>query len=464
MANLAPMGAPRFLTYPLLALLGGTCVFARSQDKPSPPANSSTTQTIHEKTGPNSSRTIRRTTILKEASSPELGQAEEAIQKQDYAAAEPLLQKVVDRDPNNYVAWFDLGFVENALGKVDTSIAAYRKSVAAKPDVFESNLNLGLMLAKAGQADAEQFLRAATKLKPTSHMEEGHARAWLSLAHVLEASKPDEAIEAYQQAAALQPKDPEPHLSAGLLLEKQNHFADAEQEYKQALAIDPSSTEALTGVGNIYMRGHRFTEAEDILRKLVALHPHDAGAHMQLGRMLAADGQNDSAIAELQIALKLAPDDTGAQRDLADLYATAGKYDQAEVQYRSLLAAKPNDPELHHGLGQAFLKQRKFAEAQQELLAAVKLKPDFGAAYGDLAIAANEAKNYELAIKALDARATLLGEIPVGYFMRATAYDHLHDYKQAAQNYHRFLEDANGRYPDQEWQARHRLIAIEPKK
>jgi hypothetical protein len=34
----------------------------------------------------------------------------------------------------------------------------------------------------------------------------------------------------------------------------------------------------------------------------------------------------------------------------------------------------------------------------------------------------------------------------------------------AAQNYHRFLEVANGEYPDQEWQARHRLIAIEPKK
>src|SRR5216684_5043414 len=207
MANLAPMGAPRFLTYPLLALLGGTCVFARSQDKPSPPANSSTTQTIHEKTGPNSSRTIRRTTILKEASSPELGQAEEAIQKQDYAAAEPLLQKVVDRDPNNYVAWFDLGFVENALGKVDASIASYRKSVAAKPDVFESNLNLGLQLAKTNQPEAEQFLRAATRLKPTGQVAEGRYRAWLSLAHVLEKTKSEEALAAYREAATLQPKE-----------------------------------------------------------------------------------------------------------------------------------------------------------------------------------------------------------------------------------------------------------------
>jgi tetratricopeptide (TPR) repeat protein len=395
---------------------------------------------------------------------PELTQAEAAIEKKDYATAEPLLQKVVAADPANYLAWFDLGFVYNAQGKTEDSIAAYRKSVAAKPDVFESNLNLGLMLAKASQADAEQFLRAATKLKPTAKVEEGQARAWQSLGHVLEASQPEEALAAYRQAAARQAKDPEPRLSAGLLLEKLNRFADAEQEYKQVLAIDPASTDALTGMANIYMRGRRFTEAEGILRKLAALHPDDAAAHMQLGRMLAADEKNDDAIAELQVALKLAPGDQGVQRDLAELYARAGKFDQAEAQYRSLLAVIPNDADLHHGLGRAFLKQRKFPEAQQELLAAVNLKPDLGAAYGDLAVAANENKNYELAIKAADARAQLLGEIPVGYFLRATAYDHLRDRKRAAENYRRFLEVANGQYPDQEWQARHRLIAIEPKK
>jgi tetratricopeptide (TPR) repeat protein len=398
------------------------------------------------------------------SSPPELIQAETAIEKKDYSAAEPLLKKVVEGDPDNYAAWFDLGFVYNALDRIDDAIVAYRKSVTAKPAVFESNLNLGLTLAKAGQPDAEQFLRAATKLKPTSHVPEGQARAWLSLGHVLEGTNPNGAIEAYNQAAQLDPKNSEPHLSAGPLLEAQNRYADAEQEYKQALALDPSSTDALTGMANIYMRGHRFTEAEDILRKLVALYPNDAGAHMQLGRMLAADGQNEPAIAELLEALKLAPSDFGAQRDLADLYVNANKYDQAEAQYRSLLTAKPNDPDLHYGLGRVFLKQHKFPEAQQELMVALQLKPDLGSAYGDLAGAANELKNYELVIKALDARAKLLPEIPIGYFLRATAYDHLRQYKPAAENYRRFLEVATGKFPDQEWQARHRLIAIEPKK
>lgn len=413
-----------------------------------------------------SSQTVRHHKVAEQDSSfpPELAQAEAAIEKKDYASAGALLKKVVAADPANYQAWFDLGFVSNAMGNAQEAIAAYRQSVAAKPDVFESNLNLGLMLAKAGDPDAEKFLRAATTLKPTANVDEGHARAWLSLAHVLESSKPDEAVEAYKQAAVLEAKDVEPHLSAGLLLEKENHVAGAEREYKAALEIDPASTDALTGLANIYMRGNRLADAGDVLRKLVSLHPDDVAAHMQLGRVLAGAGKNDEAIAELRTAEKLAPADPGLQRDLADLYSSGKKYDQAEAQYRSLLAANPNDAPSHYGLGVALLNEKKFPQAQQEFLTAVTLKPDFGAAYGDLAVAASENKNYELAIKAADARAKYLPEIPVSYFLRATAYDHLQDYKQAAQNYRKFLEVANGQYPDQEWQARHRLIAIEPKK
>jgi tetratricopeptide (TPR) repeat protein len=393
-----------------------------------------------------------------------VAKAEDAIAKKDYASAEASLTQVTQQSPGNFQAWFDLGFVLNALGKTDESIAAYRKSVAAKGDVFESNLNLGLMLVRAGQPDAEQFLRAATKLKPTDKLDEGRARAWVSLGHVLENSKPDEALEAFRQAAALQPKDPEPHISSALLLERQKDLAGAEKEYQTVITLEPQSSEAAIALANIYMKSQRLPEAEMMVRKLVAAKADDAGLHFQLGRILAAQKKYDDAIPEFETGLKAAPADSEAQRDLADLYTTSGKYDRAEGMYRELLKSRAGDAELHYALGQALLRQRKFPEAQEQLIATLKMKPDLGPAYGDLATAANENKNYELAIKALDARAKFLPEIPVGYFLRATAYDHLHDRKNAATNYHLFLDSAKGQYPDQEWQARHRLIAIEPKK
>ena len=418
--------------------------------------------------------TVRHHKERIDAQAPEIAQAEDAIQKGDFAGAETLLKAALDKDANNYTAWFDLGFVLNHLGRSEESIAAYRKSVAAKPDVFESNLNLGLMLVRANNPDAEQFLRAATTLKPTANIEEGQARAWLALAHLVENSKPEEALTAYRRASELTPKDPEPHLSAGLLHERQKEFTAAEAEYKQVLAIDPHSNdphsgdshsaEAVIGLTNIYMKSGRLDAAEPLLRRLAAERPDDAGIHLQLGRVLVAQSKKDDAIAEFQTALKLAPADSDAQRELVDLYVSAGKNDLAEPIYRTLLSAHPKDAELHRGLGQALLRQKKFPEAQQEFSTALELKRDWPDIYVDLAFAASENKNYELTIRALDIRAKFKEDMPaVCFFFRASAYDHLRDYKQASVNYHLFLDSAKGKYPDQEWQARHRLIAIEPK-
>src|SRR5216684_4230637 len=401
---------------------------------------------------------------------PEIAQAEDAIQKNDFTGAETLLKKAIDKDPKNYQAWFDLGFVLNRLGRVEDSIHAYRQSVAAKPEVFETNLNLGLMLVRFNSPEAERYLRAATTLKPTAHPEEGQARAWLSLAHLLENRKPEDALAAYRKASELTPKDPEPHLSAGLLHERQKEFSTAETEYKQVLALDPKSTdpqstEAAIGLTNLYMKSGRLSEAEPMLRRLATERPDDAGIHLQLGRVLAAQSKKDDAITEIQAALKLAPADSDAQRELADLYTSAGKNDLAENTYRALLTAQPKDPELHRGLGQALLRQKKFPEAQQEFLTALRLKRDSPDVYVDLAFAASENKNYELTIRALNGRTLLNADLPaICFFLRASAYDHLRDYKLAAVDYHHFLEVAKGKYPDQEWQATHRLIAIEPKK
>jgi Flp pilus assembly protein TadD len=411
---------------------------------------------------------------------PEIAQAEEAIQKNDFSGAETLLKKALEKDPKNYQAWFDLGFVLNHLDRTEESIHAYRQSVAAKPDVFETNLNLGLMLARLNSPEAERFLRAATTLKPTGHsadnhaaddhVAEGQARAWLALAHLVENTRPADAFQAYRKAAELTPKDPEPHLSAGLLHERQKEFSDAEAEYKQALTLDPrsndpSTSEAAIGLTNIYMKSGRLGDAEPLLRRLATERPNDASIHLQLGRVLAAQGKKDDAIAEMQAGVKLAPTDSEAQRDLADLYASAGKNDLAETEYRTLVTAHPNDAELHRGLGKALLLQKKFPEAEQEFLAAVRLKRDWPDVYVDLAWAASENKNYELTVRALNGRVLLNAEMPaICFFLRASAYDHLRDYKQAAVDYHHFLGVANGKYPDQEWQATHRLIAIEPKK
>jgi len=61
-------------------------------------------------------------------------------------------------------------------------------------------------------------------------------------------------------------------------------------------------------------------------------------------------------------------------------------------------------------------------------------------------------------------RSKYLPEVPSTYFLWATAYDTLHQKVEAATYYHHFLDAAAGKYPNQEWQARQRLLMLETKK
>jgi Flp pilus assembly protein TadD len=409
--------------------------------------------------------TVRHHTVQETTAetSAEVEQAETAIQKADYSTAQSLLEKYVAGNPNDYLAWFDLGYVYKATNQIDKSMDAYRHSVAAKGDVFESNLNLGILLARQGNnAEAAKYMKAATQLKPTARADEGLARAWQSLGIVLQSSDPQQALDAFAKAAQLEPNNPEPHMSAGQLLEKQNQLDAAAKEYEAAASLDPKSLEPLVALSVVYTKQQKYPQAETMLRKLLANDPQNEVVRTQLGRILAAEGKNEEAAKELGGGNGKPPDDPHAALELGTLYVKAGKYAEAEQMFRSAAQKMPQDGEVHYALGSALMHEKKYPEAQQELLMAVKLKPDLGEAYGNLAVVAAENKNYELGIRALDARAKLQPETPATYFLRATSFDNLKAASQAVDYYKRFLAADAGQQPDMEWQARHRLIALDP--
>ncbi len=418
-------------------------------------------------TAQESKPTIRHHRAVEEVpddtSSPEVDQAETAMQHGDFTTAESLLQKAISAKPNDYRAWFDFGYVYNATQRGAQAIDAYRKAVAAKPDVFESNLNLGILLAGQGdKVEAAKYLKAATQLKPTANPDEGLARAWQSLGRVEEDSDPQQALAAYAEAAKLNPEAIQPHLSAGILLEKQNDLGTAAREFQAAAGLDPKSPEALAGLANVAMKQKKYPEAEAALRKLLAINPQNNNARVQLGRVLAAEGKSEQAAQELQQGLKTDPGDSNAALELGTLYVQAGKDSEAEAQFRIAVQKMPQDAEAHYALGSLLMHEKKYPEAQQELLLAVKLKPDLADAYGNLAVVASANQNYELALKALDYRAKFLPESAVSYFLRATCFDNLKASKQAVEYYQRFLAEDAGKLPDEEWKARHRLIALDP--
>ena len=392
----------------------------------------------------------------------EFKKAVEAAQARDFATAEPLLKKAADEDPKNYQAWFYLGYVYNETNRPDSALSAYHKAVELQPGVIESNLNLGVLLAQQGSSDAGRYLRAAAKLKPTPEQTETIAKVWMLLASKLQKDDPAGAVDAYQTVADLHPKDPAPLIELGQMLEARKDLAGAEKAYKQALARDPASADVLAVLSNIYMQTDRLPEAEQTLTAFLKTNPASVNGHLQLGRVLRKEQKTVEASAEFEKALELKPGDEDTLKELAAVQLANKNYSAAEATLRNVVAKHPQDAQLHFLLANTLSRASKFSEAQDEYWQAIKLKPDWGEAYGEFAVAAAQNKDYGRAIQGLNARAKFLPETPGTYFLRATCYDHLRAYKEATQQYKQFLQVADGKFPDQEFEARHRLIAIDP--
>lgn len=390
-----------------------------------------------------------------------LQEAETLLQNQQYAQAEEKLLVAVTTAAQNPQAWFDLGFAQSHLDKNLEAVASYQKAVQLSPKWFEANLNLGVALARSGNASgAVPVLTHAVELTPTSGGDEARGRAWLALAEAMEqaGSAPKGAASAYDKALEFKAGGPEMQVKAGMLLEKAGDAAGAELHFQKAAEAGDSA--GMAQLVNLMASQKRYHDAELWLSKYVAQNPQDSAARLQYARLLSSQGRKDDAVAALQASAK--PYSPEIAQELVEIYLFNKRYKDAEAILRPLVEADPKDPQLHLRLGMALLYQLRYADAEAELTRTVQLKSDMADAYIYLADAARENQHYELAIRALDAHARLAPETPKTYFIRATSYDHLRLYKPAAENYKHFLAVSGGKYPEQEFQARHRLKAIEP--
>jgi Flp pilus assembly protein TadD len=410
-------------------------------------------------------QTVRhhREVVQTDTVAPEVRQAEAAIEKQDYAAAEKLLLPAVAANPKDSTAWYDLGYVYKATKRRPEAIDAYTKCLAIKPDIYQATLSLGLLLAQDGKdAEAAKYMKLALKLMPPNTSAADKALNWKTLGEIEQKSDPADAAVAFRKASELAPKDIESHLLAGRMLSTNKDFAGAEKEYRAALALDPHSKDALTGLIDLYRDNNRVEEGQAALREYAKQYPDDPKIHLLVGQSLLKSGDTTGAVAEFDAGLKQSPGDVNLLHEVAAMYASLKKFDQAAPRYADLVKAAPNDPEYHYQYGVVLMQLHRFPEAQEQLISALKQNGRLVDAYGDLAVAASENKQYPLAINVLDARSKLVPDTAATYFLRATAYDNLKAFPQACENYHKFLDASNGKDPDNEWKARHRLIAIEP--
>jgi tetratricopeptide (TPR) repeat protein len=111
--------------------------------------------------------------------------------------------------------------------------------------------------------------------------------------------------------------------------------------------------------------------------------------------------------------------------------------------------------------GSALRDQKKYSAAAAEFFAATQVRPDATDAWSELAAMLALAEDYPKAMAAFDRLKALGAETPAHHFFRAIMLDKTKQYKPALESYQKFLATSEGKYPDEEFQARQRVRIIQ---
>jgi len=394
----------------------------------------------------------------------EVAAAEAAIAKSDWKAAEAKLDPWLVAHPTDARALFDSGYVADAENRLADAAGLYKRAAEANPQSFEAHVSLGLLLARQGKAaEARPELMAATTLDPGEAGPGAKAQAWRALAEIDRAGDPTTASDDLLQALKISSETTADTLLAANLADQAGQLDTAEAAYRRVLAKEPKSAQANAGLAHLMIVRKQYPEAEDLLRTALDQSPNDPALSAQLASVLAAEDKAE-ALPLIQKLHEAHPKDAAITRILAEVLAQAGDAASSDRLYVALLAASPEDAALLVAHGQNLIRQLKYAEAFATFDKATKLDAASGDGWSGLAFAASKTAQPSVAVHALTMRAKYLPEVPATYFLWATSYDSLHNKAEAISYYHHFLESSAGKFPDQEWQCRQRLLLLENKK
>jgi Flp pilus assembly protein TadD len=384
-----------------------------------------------------------------------LDEAQAAIDKNDFAAAIPPLQKFIADQPDVAYAHFQLAYAYTNLKQPLDARPEYERAIAIDPKFFEAYLNLGTLLLESNPKEAVAPLRKAVELQPA----QSHPHYLLAVA--LDTSGDEAgAVEQFQAILSLEPNDlPSLNYLASYSLRHQNPV-DAEAKFRHVLQLDPKDRKAMLGLAQS-LEAQKKPEAAEALQQYLSSGPVDEDSRSQLIHSLIDQKQYDAAIAEIDKSNGTHPPSVESLELRADVLVAQNKTDEAIATIQQAVALKPQDAKLHGGLGRLYMTKRDFPNAEKELLIALKLDRSNLAYVKNLASSYYLEGNYPMALAGIGA-AEKMEPLNAGqWFIRALCYDKLRQVQPAIDAYRKFLELDQNHDSNQVWQANQRIHVLE---
>lgn len=384
-----------------------------------------------------------------------LRQAAEAIDRNDYAAAIPLLESALKIDPENVNARFNLAFAFQFTGDDASAVRHYRLVSSQQPDLLPARQNLAALLMRSGRfADAAEEYSAIAEARP------GDAQVLhlLATAH-LESNDPEAAARAFGRILEIDGASLEAVVGLAQALDAAGRLLDAVPYYLRAASIDPELEELLPGIAGRLEEAGANQDSLELYRRYARARPHNAAVQEEIGIRLLEEDNVRSATPALERSVAIEPN---AQRHaaLAEAYRRSGDSNAAHEQLRFAAHAGPGDPETRVRYANSLLQRKEFEHAAREYLAACEADPGHRDAWSGLAFAMFQLGNFPASLRAIQESEKLGPSQAATVYLKALGWDRLQQYEQAQASYRAFLA-LEPDMQDEVWKAEQRLKTIE---
>jgi tetratricopeptide (TPR) repeat protein len=176
----------------------------------------------------------------------------------------------------------------------------------------------------------------------------------------------DDAMENYHKADSIKPGDPGVSLQIGIILEKEQHLAEAEQYFRKVIDKEKASYPAYMNLYRVYMKEQKTGDAEQLLKEAIQNNPKNHEYMERLAYHYGVLGRRDDMLNVLSQIKAHANDFDAVYSLVGDFYLRIGDTDSALREYREGIQKDPKRKALYqHDVISTLIRQGKRAEAAE---------------------------------------------------------------------------------------------------
>jgi len=261
-------------------------------------------------------------------------------------------EKVIEIQPENQIAWYELGNLHFSMENYDKALEALVKAKEIDPEQPEVYISLAQTYIKIEQPD-----EASIELQELLGMAPDHYNGLYMLGKIFQDKGwVDEAIEKYEAANQIVPSELDPVLQLGILYRDKNDYESARVWFQKVIEVDAGNMVASDFFANL-SASQRSQEIDEAFAKAAEAEK---------------EGDVDTAIMHYDSIIDLDNHNLDARFKLGSLYESKNMFDEATFEYEQALGLDKNAryKELPLRLGNLHIRKGKIVEAVEALTTA----------------------------------------------------------------------------------------------